>query len=114
LVKRLQEEGEDVTSLIGKNQTYEQKSRILVGTIGKCSVGFDHPRLNAMLLASDVEQYFVQYLGRVFRTQEGIPVIFDILDNNPILNKHFRTRCNTYIEHGGMVKDFWNEFPNFE
>jgi superfamily II DNA or RNA helicase len=114
LVKRLQEEGEDVTSLIGKNQTYEQKSRILVGTVGKCSVGFDHPRLNAMLLASDVEQYFVQYLGRVFRTQEGIPVIFDILDNNPILNKHFRTRCNTYIEHGGMVKDFWNEFPNFE
>lgn len=114
LVERLKEEKEDVTSLIGKNQEYEQKSRILVGTVQKTGTGFDHPRLNAMILASDVEQYFVQYLGRVFRTQEGEPLIFDFVDDYNLLLKHFRTRSSIYIEHGGVVKDFNREFPNFK
>jgi hypothetical protein len=103
---RLREEGEDVTSLIGKNQEYEQKSRILIGTVGKTGVGFDHPRLNALILASDVEQYFIQYLGRVFRTQEGEPLIFDLVDEFPLLVKHFKTRMAVYLEHGGVVKKF--------
>ena len=106
LEARLREEGEDVTSLIGKNQEYEQKSRILIGTVGKTGVGFDHPRLNALILASDVEQYFIQYLGRVFRTQEGEPLIFDLVDEFPLLVKHFKTRMAVYLEHGGVVKKF--------
>jgi len=113
LEKRLKEEGEDVTSLIGKNQEYEQKSRILIGTVGKTGVGFDHPRLNALILASDVEQYFIQYLGRVFRTQEGEPLIFDLVDNFPLLEKHFKTRVGVYVEHGGVVKNFSKEFGDF-
>lgn len=106
LLKRLLEENEDTTSLIGKNQEYEQKSRILVGSIQKTGVGFDHPRLDTLLLASDVEQYFIQYLGRVFRRQNVVPIIFDIVDNNPILNKHFRTRSSVYKEYGGDIKDY--------
>jgi superfamily II DNA or RNA helicase len=113
LETRLKEEKEDVTSLIGKNQEYEQNSRILVGTVGKTGVGFDHPRLNSLLLASDVEQYFIQYLGRVFRTQEVEPLIFDLVDNFALLLKHFRTRNSVYVEHGGIVKSFAKEFPNF-
>jgi superfamily II DNA or RNA helicase len=113
LVKRLREEKEDVTSLIGKQQEYEQSSRILVGTSGKAGVGFDHPRLNTLILASDVEQYFIQYLGRIFRTKEVEPVIFDIIDNNPILKKHFRTRRSVYSEHGGIIKNFNNEYQDF-
>lgn len=106
LESRLREEGEDVTSLIGKNQEYEQKSRILIGTVGKTGVGFDHPRLNALILASDVEQYFIQYLGRVFRTREGEPLIFDLVDNFPLLVKHFKTRTAVYLEHGGIIKNY--------
>jgi superfamily II DNA or RNA helicase len=113
LYERLLEEKEDVTSLIGKNQTYEQKSRILIGTSGKVGTGFDHPKLNAMILASDVEQYFIQYLGRVFRTQEVEPFIIDIVDNHNLLVKHFKTRSAVYMEHGGIVKDFFKEFPDF-
>jgi superfamily II DNA or RNA helicase len=113
LLERLEEEGEDVTSLIGKNQVYEQKSRILIGTSGKLGTGFDHPRLDSMILASDVEQYFVQYLGRVFRREEVVPFIFDFVDDYALLHKHFRTRNAVYIEHGGMVKDFNKEFGNF-
>jgi superfamily II DNA or RNA helicase len=108
--RRLKEEGEDVTSLIGKNQEYEQSSRILIGTVGKTGVGFDHPRLNALILASDVEQYFIQYLGRVFRTQEGEPLIFDLVDDFPLLVKHFKTRMGVYVECGGVIKNFKKEF----
>ena len=114
LIDKLKEEGEDVTSLVGKLQTYNLSSRILVGTVGKCSTGFDHPKLNAMILASDVEQYFVQYLGRVFRTQDSIPIIFDIVDNYSLLTKHFKTRNGVYVEHGGIVKNFRTSFPEVD
>lgn len=114
LFNRLVEEKEDATSLIGSKQTYEQSSRILVGSVQKAGIGFDHPRLNAMILASDVEQYFVQYLGRVFRREDTEPIIFDLVDNNPILNKHFRTRNAIYVEHGGVVKNFLKEYPDYK
>lgn len=108
--KRLIEIGEDVTSLIGSKQTFERKSRILVGTVQKAGVGFDHPGLNSLILASDVENYFIQYLGRVFRREDTIPFIFDFIDNYSILYKHFLSRKNVYLEHGGIVKDFFKEF----
>ena len=114
LVKRLIEEGEDVTSLIGKQQEFEQKSRILVGISSKVGTGFDHPRLDALILASDIQAYFIQYLGRCMRTQTGIPLIFDIVDKNPILDKHFRVRRAIYLEHGGDIKDFGEKYPKFE
>ena len=114
LVSRLEEEGEDVTSLIGKQQEYEQKSRILVGTSSKTGTGFDHSRLNAIILASDILAYFIQYLGRCMRTEEGVPLIFDIVDKNPILDRHFRERNAVYLEHGGSVKKFEKEYPKFD
>lgn len=113
ILQRLQEEKEDVTSLIGSNQEFLQSSRILVGTVQKTGVGFDHPRLNSLIIASDVEQYFVQYLGRVFRNEDDEPIIFDLVDNFSILHKHFKTRYSVYIEHGGIVKNFKKEFPDF-
>lgn len=117
IVNRLQEEKEDVTSLIGKQQEYEQKSRILVGTTGKCSVGFDHPRLNSLILACDIQAYFIQVLGRIFRNQantESIPMVIDIVDKNPILERHYKVRRAVYLEHGGKIKDFGKEFKEFK
>jgi superfamily II DNA or RNA helicase len=104
LIKRLEEEKQDVTSLLGSNQEFEVTSRILVGTASKTGTGFDHPRLNALLLAADVEEYFIQYLGRVFRTKEVEPIIVDLVDNYSILHKHFLTRQKVYQDHGGTVK----------
>ena len=110
ILQRLEEENEDVTGLFGKRMEYNQNSRILVGTTGKCSTGFDHPRLNTLLLASDVEAYYQQVLGRIFRIKEGTPIVFDLVDNNPILKKHWRTRRAVYIDQGGIVKNFYKEF----
>jgi len=106
LLKRLEEEEEDVTSLLGSNQEYKVSSRILVGTSSKIGVGFDHPKLDALLLAGDVEQYFVQYLGRVFRTKDVKPIIVDLVDDYSLLTKHFNTRRKIYQDHGGEVKNF--------
>jgi superfamily II DNA or RNA helicase len=114
LVQRLEEEGEDVTSLIGKQQEFDHDSRILVGINSKTGTGFDHPRLDAMILASDVQAYFIQYLGRCMRTEDVVPMVFDIVDRNPILDRHYKVRRATYLEHGGKIKDFSEEYPNFD
>jgi len=104
LVKKLQKEGESVTSLLGNNQEFDKNARILIGTSNKIGVGFDHPRLDTLLLAADIEEYFIQYLGRVFRTKDVEPIILDLVDDNSILEKHWKTRKKVYEKHGGKIK----------
>ena len=92
-----------MTSFKGNRQDYNYESRILVATISKAGVGFDHPKMDALLLASDVEEYFIQYLGRVFRREDVIPIIFDMVDNYPSLKRHYYTRKKAYEKHGGTI-----------
>ncbi len=106
ILERLKQENESVTSLLGNNQEFDDKARILIGTNSKVGTGFDHKKLDALLLAADVEEYFIQYLGRVFRTQDSIPIIIDLVDKNNILNKHWLTRRNVYKDHGGKISQF--------
>ena len=106
LVNRFKELGESVTSLVGVQKKCNYESRILIATVQKAGVGFDHPRLDSLVIASDVEEYFIQYLGRIFRREDSEPIVFDILDKNPILAKHYRTRQKIYKEHGGIVDKF--------
>lgn len=97
--------GETVTILIGGKKTFNEDARILIGTAQKCGVGFDHPKLNTLLIASDLLEYFIQYLGRVFRTETVEPIIFDFVDEHSILYKHYLKRRKVYIEHGGTVNN---------
>jgi superfamily II DNA or RNA helicase len=106
LYNRLKEEGEYVTSLIGKQQTFDKEARILVGIITKCGTGFDHPKLNALILASDLDSYFIQALGRIFRVKDTLPIVFDIIDNNFILQKHYKNRLEIYKNAGGKIINF--------
>lgn len=104
LVNRLREEDEDVTDLIGNKQKFDTNSRIVVATAQKAGVGFDHAKLDTLVLAADLENYFVQYLGRVFRTENSDPIIFDFVDDNRSCESHFKTRESVYKEHGGTIK----------
>ena len=106
LMKRFEELGESPTSLVGVQKKCNFDSRILIATVQKAGVGFDHPRLDSLVIASDVEEYFIQYLGRIFRREDSEPLVFDIVDKNPILAKHYRTRQKIYKEHGGVVDKF--------
>lgn len=106
LMRKLLEDGEDVTSLLGSNQKFEVDARILIGTCSKVGTGFDHPKLNTLLLAADVEEYFIQYLGRCMRTRDEKPIIFDLVDSNNLLKKHYNTRRKIYEKHGGKIQKF--------
>lgn len=104
LLQRLEEEGEYVDSLLGKSQEFNEKTRILVGTTSKVGVGFDWPRADALLLAADLQEYFIQYLGRVFRRRDMTPIVFDLVDDNKILKRHYTERGRVYKKHGGEIK----------
>ena len=104
LLQMLKDRNISCTSLLGNQQTFDRDARVLIGTIAKVGTGFDHDKLNGLVLAADVAEYFIQYLGRIFRTKEGVPVVYDIVDSNPVLHKHFNTRKEVYIEHGGKVR----------
>lgn len=108
LLQRLQEEGESVTHMLTSPKkgeaSFDVESRILIATGQKCSTGFSHNKLNTLIMAGDVEEYFIQYLGRVFRTVDVEPIIFDLVDENRTLKKHFMTRRKVYHESGGVIK----------
>jgi superfamily II DNA or RNA helicase len=109
LESKLKEKGIEPECLYGDKQpsgtppTNNQKM-VMIGTIQKVGTGYDNPYLNAMIVASDLEAYFIQYLGRIFRKQDTIPVVFDLVDDNSILKKHYKTREKAYLKHGGIVK----------
>jgi superfamily II DNA or RNA helicase len=111
LFERLQEENEFVSSLIGKQQEFDREARILVGTTSKCGTGFDFPKLDCLILATDIEQYYIQALGRVLRRPDVKPIVFDLIDNNKILINHFKSRQKVYTEVGGNILDFNRLFP---
>jgi superfamily II DNA or RNA helicase len=106
LTQRLIEEGDSVTSIIGTNNKYDANARIVVATSQKCGVGFSHDILDMLILASDVEEYFIQYLGRVIRTEEVKPIVFDLVDDHPTLKRHFATRKKIYLESGGKIEKY--------
>ena len=62
--------------------------------------------MDALILASDVEEYFMQYLGRVFRREDVHPIIFDLVDNFNSLKRHYYTRKHTYEKSGGKIYKF--------
>jgi superfamily II DNA or RNA helicase len=103
LAEGLREQGITVTDLFGSDSQFDSDARVVVATSQKCGVGFSHDKLNALLLASDTEEYFIQYLGRVFRTPDTRPVVFDLIDQHPILKRHFNTRKKVYVKAGGTI-----------
>lgn len=78
--------------------------RALIGTTQKLGVGFDDQSLTALIIAADVQEYFIQYLGRVFRDPQISPVIFDIVDVKCfLLYKHYKVREAEYLKSGGTI-----------
>jgi superfamily II DNA or RNA helicase len=99
----LREKGEHVTLLKDGETSFDKSARILIATFQKVGTGFSHDKLDMLILATDAEEYFIQYLGRVFRRPDVQPIILDIVDDNPILRRHFLTRKNVYQECGGKI-----------
>jgi superfamily II DNA or RNA helicase len=101
-----------VATLYGAQTSFDIKCRVLIASIQKVGVGFSFDRLNMLILATDCEEYYIQYMCRVMRTPETEPIVVDIIDHEPrVLHRHFNTRRGVYAQMGGTVmtrsaKDF--------
>jgi len=108
---KLEEEKETVSLMVEDTNDFDQNSRIIVASIQKCGVGFSHDILDSLILASDVEEYFIQYLARVMRTEDVKPMVFDLVDDDKALKRHFSERKKVYTKAGGVIHNFNKEFP---
>ncbi len=106
LSKMLNDENIDHDCLFGTNKYIESTKHVLIGTTGKCGVGFDAPKLNTLVLCNDMVNYYIQMLGRVMRRKDCDAWVFDLVDENSILKKHYYERCKIYKEYGGTFEKF--------
>lgn len=97
--------GVDIQAVYG-NLLPIKDARSLIGHVSKLGVGFSDSSFNALLLGGDVQEYFIQYFGRVIREESSRPVIFDIVDSCHILRRHYSERERVYKESGGQIKEF--------
>ncbi|CCV02427.1 putative helicase [Armadillidium vulgare iridescent virus] len=95
-----------VETLFGSNQKFDKSCRVLIGTSSKIGTGFDFDKLDTLLLAADVVEYYIQFLGRIMRREDVHPIIFDFVDRNKTLLKHYSERLKVYKKHGGIIKDW--------
>lgn len=103
-----EKDAEESDIYMGSQKFANYNCRVLLTTYSKGGVGFDHPSLNLLIIASDVEAYIGQYHGRIFRgggsgDRPIIPVVVDIVDDFSTLVKHWRTRRKYYLQSGGKV-----------
>lgn len=106
IAEKLREEKENVSLMTEDTNTFDHASRIIVASLQKCGVGFSHDILDALVIASDMEEYFIQYLARVMRTEQVEPIVFDLVDNHKGLKKHFAQRKKVYIKAGGTIQEY--------
>lgn len=92
--------------LTGSQRYVETGNRVLIGTVSKIGVGFDCKKLNSLIVCADIVNYFSQSLGRVMRDSTTESVVFDLLDTNPVLYKHYLLRCDTYKEISACMLEF--------
>uniref|UniRef100_A0A6C0D183 Helicase ATP-binding domain-containing protein n=1 Tax=viral metagenome TaxID=1070528 RepID=A0A6C0D183_9ZZZZ len=94
---------EEVGVFYGDMTTFPKNSRILLASFQKVGVGFSHNRLDMLVLGCDCEEYFLQYLGRVFRRPDVVPIVIDVVDVHSVLQRHAQTRKRVYRECGGKI-----------
>ena len=83
----------------------KDESLILVATGQKIGEGFDHPRLDTLMLAAPVsfEGRLEQYIGRLNRDYEGKKevVVYDYIDSHiQVFDKMYAKRLRTYKRTG--------------
>lgn len=114
LYSELKRMGEDVDVFVASAKKFNYESRILLSTYSKTSTGFDHTRLNALIIASDIEENIEQSLGRVASRSSITPIVFELNDKFRPLWKHMNTRFSCYSHSGGrMVSIRTSPFSDF-
>lgn len=90
------------STLIRTDVTFDKNCNVLIGTTSKIGVGFDHAEIDALCIAADVKNYFVQFLGRCMRKPDVQPLVIDFEDDYHLLRKHLDERKKDYSKYGGI------------
>ena len=114
LCRKMKSKNIDADTFMGSKRVVNFDCRVLLATYSKGGVGFDNPKLDMLIVAGDVEESWIQYLGRVFRKEYHFPIIVDLIDKFRPLQKHSNTRTEIYKNSGGYVKNLNKNFPQFE
>ncbi len=93
----------NLTVINSKNSNSFRDVNVLIGTTGKLKEGFDNDNINALVIATDIQAYFAQALGRCMRRKDVTPIIVDLVDNLPSLQKHYNERAEIYRSSGGII-----------
>lgn len=114
IYEELKKYDENVELFVSTKKKYNYNCRILVSTYSKTGVGFNFPKLDMLISASDIEIGCEQYFGRVCRKDDTIPIFIDFIHKKfyPCY-KHFLTREKVYMKLGGIIKSFSLCFPEF-
>lgn len=106
LVRLLRLRGEHVDTMYSTQKSFNHEARVLVGTIAKVGYGFNHPKLDCLLLAAaDSEIIFSQFHGRVFRKLDVEAIVIDVVDDHNCMRKHWGLRRKYYLNSGGKIKN---------
>lgn len=92
----------DTLAYMGTIQTIPDNCRVLIGIVSKCGVGMDKD-LDTLIMGCDSVSYYEQYIGRVFRSDKTRAWIFDLVDENIILEKHYEQRRLVYENSGATI-----------
>lgn len=95
-----------------RKQTVEELNSgsisVMVSTSQLVSEGFDLPELSSVFLTTSVKYQgrIIQIVGRVLRVAEGkgTPRIFDFVDDVPVLEASFKSRCHAYRKLGVEIE----------
>jgi len=90
----------------GSSKTLDYQARVLVSTYNKSGVGFDHPNLDALIIATDVKAMIEQYHGRIFRRKDCKPILFDIVDDFGPFHVHYAMRRKYYLQTGAVIRRY--------
>lgn len=103
----------NVTKFYSGYNDYDESARIICGIRALCGASFNVPNLRYLVIACPVRTYndgenaeaLQQIVGRVTRRyHETSPIIFDIVDNNSILIKHWSQRREYYKNCGYVIQ----------
>lgn len=96
---KLIDAGESAELLIGTKKKWDKTKRILVAGTKKGGVGLNDPSLTMLVVASSTKDVR-QFEGRI-RTTDNL--IYDIVDDNRTLEKHYELREDWYVERGATI-----------
>lgn len=114
LLQLLTAHGIDCDTYYGNQKSYRDGT-VLIGTPHKIGTGFDQKSFcknpdivpfDLMILGFDIQQYakLTQNCGRIFRSKT--PVIFHLVDNDPIYNRHWNKCQKWYTLHMGIISEY--------